>query len=315
MKNKVEEITVETEKFADITEILTFGDLVAFNCISNSELILVVAKKELDYRDETAHGSFSKTKTKEGQDYSVFRIYDGQVIKVADIDNEPYNIHDVQLLPEDRILLICARCRRRSSSEIEANGRVYSADGLLVDEIVLGDGIQDVKTNDSGEIWTSYFDEGIFGNFGWDDPLGKSGLVKWSEDGKALFEFEPISGLDYICDCYALNLESKNTIWAYYYTDFPLVRIKPGTIEDYWNVQISGSSSFAIYRNFALFSGGYDDKSCFHLVELGKDHKSKLIKNVRLTNINEIEWITSYGDSLFILSKSSIHKLSVHEVN
>lgn len=39
---------------------------------------------------------------------------------------------------------------------------------------------------EDGRIVTSYFDEGIFGNFGWDQPLGASGLVVWDEQGRVL---------------------------------------------------------------------------------------------------------------------------------
>ncbi|WP_176444820.1 hypothetical protein [Paenibacillus herberti] len=40
-------------------------------------------------------------------------------------------------------------------------------------EFLLGDGIQSVQVTDKGIIWTSYFDEGVFGNNGWDKPIGE----------------------------------------------------------------------------------------------------------------------------------------------
>ncbi|CAF3877049.1 unnamed protein product, partial [Rotaria sp. Silwood1] len=83
----------------------------------------------------------------------------------------------VELLPSDRFLRVSARCRRYDDGSKDYNGRIFDKAGNSLSQILLGDGIKKVQTDKDGFIWTSYFDEGIFGNFGWDDdPIGRFGL-------------------------------------------------------------------------------------------------------------------------------------------
>jgi hypothetical protein len=47
-----------------------------------------------------------------------------------------------------------------------------------------GDGIEHVQATSAGEIWVGFFDEGIYGNYGWGSgtqlPVGRTGLVRFS---------------------------------------------------------------------------------------------------------------------------------------
>lgn len=90
--------------------------------------------------------------------------------------------------------------------------------GNIIRQYCFGDGINDVIVLSDGRIVTSYFDEGVFGNYGWEQPLGASGLVVWSKDGSAVWEAD--RG---ICDCYAMNIDDSERLWYYYYTEFELV--------------------------------------------------------------------------------------------
>jgi len=92
------------------------------------------------------------------------------VLDVA-IECERFTIHDVQPLPNE-LLLACARSFYKGPDDFEKNGRIDTRDGEFLREILLGDGIQTVQAMSSGVIWTSYFDEGVFGNYGWTDPVG-----------------------------------------------------------------------------------------------------------------------------------------------
>ena len=65
----------------------------------------------------------------------------------------------------------------------------------------------------------SYFDEGIFGNYGWSEPIGQSGLIVFDENFNIKWESR-----DDICDCYAINLDDDGHIWYYYYDEFDLVK-------------------------------------------------------------------------------------------
>ena len=242
-------IELELQIKADVSDTLSTGELVAFNCTYDKEIILTVAKNPLDYRTSSkSKASFAKTRTQAGQNYCIFYTVNNDLIHLTNIENEPFNIHEVQFLTNNQILLVCCRSYYFGNNKFDLNGRIYSISGEYQKSILLGDGINNVRVTKKGTIWTSYFDEGIFGNYGWDNPVGASGLVAWNTDGDKIYSFNPSDGLEEICNCYAINLETENITWCYYYTDFPLVKINRGSIADYWNIPIGGSSCFAIFR-------------------------------------------------------------------
>src|SRR5262249_20886820 len=148
-----------------------------------------------------------------------------------------------------------------------------------------------VQATSRGVIWTSYFDEGVFGNYGWQNPVGASGLVGWDSAGKQLYEFQPDAGLDAICDCYALNVKSEEDVWLYYYTQFPLVRLHHREIASVWKMPQGGSDAFAVSTGHALFRGGYKDRDTYQLFDLGKEGNPNLLATVELQNENGIKLV------------------------
>jgi hypothetical protein len=79
-----------------------------------------------------------------------------------------------------------ARCRWRPEGP-DRNAVLYDADGQVVSEHVLGDGIAHVLATSTGQVWAGYFDEGIYGNYGWgradsEEPVGAYGIVRFSPD-------------------------------------------------------------------------------------------------------------------------------------
>lgn len=88
----------------------------------------------------------------------------------------------VQPLPGDRFLVVAARCRWRPEGP-DRNALVYGSDGAVVAEYTFGDGVEDVLTTPSGSAWVGYFDEGVFGNYGWGgpgpEPVGSCGLARF----------------------------------------------------------------------------------------------------------------------------------------
>ena len=72
---------------------------------------------------------------------------------------------------------------------------------------------------------TQLDDEGIFGNYGWHTPIGASGLTACNLNGDRIYDFNPSGDIEEFCDCYAINVETENITWCYYYTEFPLVKI------------------------------------------------------------------------------------------
>lgn len=302
----------DAREIADGTSVITQGEIVGFNCSIDADLLLAVALNPLNYRDDT--GSFAITKTERGQSYEIYLSSDGELCLLANIKDN-FNFHNLQLLNDRELLLVCARSHYRPENRSERNGRIYSTEGQFQKEILLGDGIQDVQADSNGVIWTSYFDEGIFGNYGWTHPIGQNGLIAWNSDGEKLYEYQPIESLEEMCDCYALNVVSNQESWCYYYTDFPLVKIKDRKIDGYWHIPIKGSSAFAIYGSFALFNNSYDeDDTLLHLLKLQDNHRAKEICQVRIENLENVDRVIGRRDSLYFLSDKKVFSISVQEV-
>ena len=181
----------------------------------------------------------------------------------------------VQVLPGERILVVAARCRWRPDGP-ERNAIVYAADGRVVTEQTLGDGIGHVLATGAGEVWVGYFDEGIYGNYGWGHdgapaPLGAPGLVRFSADLEPAWRYpshvdNPWGAID---DCYALNL-AGDTAWTCYYSDFSLVRIQDGTLTGWRNTLVHGATALAVDgTRVALFGGYGPDRDRLVLADLG----------------------------------------------
>ena len=194
-----------------------------------------------------------------------------QSVALAETTN---NYHSAQPLSGNEWLLTCHR-----AGSGKPNGVVYSDTGQPVRAFYLGDGIESVQTTPNGEaIWVSYFDEGACG----DGELEQNGLVCFDVGGTPTLRFSTLPHGDFavpdIADCYALNVASDSETWAYYYTDFPLVQIKNGTVASVRDgLKIAGSKAFAVFNNRALFGGGYNETDRLHLMNLRSDKLHKKI--------------------------------------
>ncbi len=292
--------------------------LVGFNLGPSGEILFLEALNALDREIvQAGWATFFKSKPEASQSYLLSAYsFEGEKIHSINIHEEPFNITEVQPT-QDGYLLVCPRCYRHSSSDIEKNGRVYDASGHLVREIVLGDGIEQVFVSKDHNVWVSYFDEGIFGNYGWDSPLGRAGLVEWSLDGIKHYEFEPSDGLEYMADCYSLNIDLNEDVWCYYYTEFPIVRIKDRAIADYWESPVQGASRFSVSFPYVLFVGGYADKGLFQLVMLHQDRKANIIRKFHLEDkqgaIIDPEQIAVRGENMAVFSGGRVYVSKLSE--
>lgn len=274
--------SIHLSPVATLAPLIGQGELVAFNVGHNGVAYLVVALKPLDDRLEQPGGwSSAKTVGDWPQTYRVIAVSGSEKVLDVTIESEPFNIHDIQPLPNE-LLLACARSSYNGPNDFEKNGRIYSRDGEFLREILLGDGLETVQATSKGVIWTSFSDEGVFGNHGWTDPVGASGLVAWSSDGNRVYDFQPRGGLDSIVDCYALNVVSDDDVWFYYYTDFALIRLHRREIDSVWKMPVRGSHAFAVSAGHALFQGGYDNQDNYLVFSLDSDSKPRLLAEIEL---------------------------------
>ena len=175
------------------------------------------------------------------------------------------NYHFIQPLGED-ILLLGARARRYRDGSTDMNAVIVDKNGGTLRSMCLGDGIESCAVTRDGRIITSYFDEGVFGNFGWDSPVGSCGLIVWDRMGEAVWKNKAYS----ICDCYAMNLDDQEHLWFYYYNEFNLVRTDFQSGDMVFKTRHDGMTAFLVAASGRglLTDGGYGNHSQFHYYEL-----------------------------------------------
>ena len=146
----------------------------------------------------------------------------------------------LDLLPDGEILVVGSRSQRFRDGTVEDNAHVFDPGGAHLRSFCLGDGIERIGVDSAGTIWVGYFDEGVFGNLGWDDPMGAAGLVRFDDHGHRLWGYQSPAGVGEVADCHALNVDARTT-WAYYYPDFPLVQISNGRVRAYTPTPVRGA--------------------------------------------------------------------------
>jgi hypothetical protein len=186
----------------------------------------------------------------------------------------------VQPMPGDRFLVAGARCRWRRDGP-DRNAVLHDADGQVVSEHVLGDGIGHVPATSTDQVWVGYFDEGIYGNYGWgqadsEEPVGAHGIVRFPPGLEPTWhypKYTEVGPWDAVSDCYALNVDDTCT-WSCYYSDFPVVRIRDDMVTG-WHNDIRGAIALAVASSRVALFGGYGpDYDRLALTELGTDQPS-----------------------------------------
>lgn len=232
-------------------------------------------------------------------DYKALCLYvnwlDGTIIneKLYNLGIHEMNFHFIQPIGDD-ILLLGARCLISSDGVAQKNVVIVDKMGKVIREFCVGDGIQDCIVTSEEQIITSYFDEGVFGNYGWGGkytPIGECGLIKWNSQGDILWKNENYD----IFDCYAMNLDNNENLWFYYYDEFELV--KTDFKHDIaYNIDIEGSSAFVFmeYGKYMLIDGGYDNHMKYKLAEISKD-KIKLLSDVDINCDKEAKQVMLYA--------------------
>lgn len=229
----IEKQTVVAPLLCDLTEELGkrfFHQL----CIGAKRDVLMLST--LKSLSVTAGRSRDKTQ------FRVHHWHNGE-LQEFDLPMTPQVYYFAQALGQ-YYLSVAARCVSQ-----EHNAFVFDAQGNLLRSWHVGDGIEDVQVAPNGQIWVSYFDEGVFSG----NPLSAQGLVCFDSQGKLPFEFlkdcpampEECDGM---ADCYALNVASNRDTWLCYYTKFPLVHLREFAFKDAFPPppEMIGSNAFAV---------------------------------------------------------------------
>jgi hypothetical protein len=251
------------EQRADFSPVIGKSKIIASSIAANGEAVLLTVAPEFEktaFEREERKGfaSFPFSKAKRHYPATFIRFHGRESLQKMELSEVEVAFPSVQPLPNGEVLVVGARCHYRDGDP-EKNAVVFNSDGKAVRRFVLGDGINSVQTTEEGVIWVSYFDEGVFGNYGWNQPMGASGLICFDFAGRILWEFKPPAGFDSICDCYALNV-AKKEVWTCYYTEYPLVKIDSAKRVRGWKNDVGGASALAVDGRRALLWGGYGEK-------------------------------------------------------
>ncbi len=231
------------------------------------------------------------------------------------IEGETFPYHFLQPLG-DELLLVGARSRYYGHDRYDLNAAVFGRDGAARRRFLVGDGVQSVQTTAGGLIWTSFFDEGVFGNYGWDRPVGESGLIAWDAEGIRVFTNSEAD----IADCYALNVVSDEEVWFYYYTNFKLCRLSGPAARpsvSFLDPRIAGSSIFATDGRRFLMDNGYQDRARYvllHTDEQGLSAQERLIVPMREEGEFGAGLRDARGDALLLFEGGKLYRVTLAEL-
>ena len=207
------------------------------------------------------------------------RIFKDDSIETVELKNVPLIPTEVDIFSDGTLLIVQGRCLK-DGNYIERNARRYNPNGQLIEAFTLGDGIEHVQIDETDTIWVSYFDEGIFGNFGWEKPMGSEGLIAYRKNGSKLWG----AGSYGIIDCYALNVVSSKEVYFYYYDDFFLVRLNE--MEETIRYRIEGDDTITQFM--------FDHKGLIGQVDLSTIMRFR-IRNRTITPKEKIQLIDESG--------------------
>ncbi len=277
--------------------------------------IWATARRSTEKATLTKGGAiFPKSKLATPTEHVVLCWKDNAVERLTVVDEETVFSY-VQPWPGGA-LLVGARCYWRATGA-EKNALAVTWSGKKLGRFTFGDGIEDVRATPNGTIWVSYFDEGVFGNYGWNDPgpapVGAAGLCSFKPDGEIDFRYDgDVAKTDSICDAYALNVAGDDDVWIYFYTEFSIVRICKQKYH-VWKTRLSGGHALAVSGNRALLYGDYQKPNLCRVLELGpkgtaKLHTSGTIVDENGAALKDVE-AQGVGQSLYLFANRSVFVL------
>jgi hypothetical protein len=169
----------------------------------------------------------------------------------------------------DGFLVVGARCRW-TSKHIDKNALRFDRSGQLVQEATLGDGIEHIATTPKGLTWVGYFDEGVFGNYGWDNPgpraIGRYGINCFNSNLQ-LIAHAPGK----IYDCYAMNVAGEAVYACPYSSDWSIRHLDSSGRETTWSNMTRGARHLIVSGNEVALIGGYEGPDRIPVDKLGDE--------------------------------------------
>jgi hypothetical protein len=161
----------------------------------------------------------------------------------------PEEVLFIQLIGVKDWVLIVRRDEEEQDFAVILNDK-----GKVRQKFVVGAGIAHCQVDKDDNIWISYFDEGVFGDF----AIGENGIVAFNVEGEVVFnqydEFVEKYNVPPIDDCYAMNVVDGE-VWLCYHSECPLVQLKDKKFHQLWEVEeyVGRPIGFALRGNDVLF--------------------------------------------------------------
>jgi len=135
---------------------------------------------------------------------------------------------------------------------------------------------------DSVTSISARFDEGVFGNYGWKVPVGRSGLVGWDALGSKIDSLEKDKEYS-IFECLALNGVADGGIWFFFSIDSKIGVRKEG-LTSYYSPEDIYFRTFAVNGETIVAHRGSGERALFELQREGNEYK--IVRKIELTKPN-----------------------------
>ncbi len=205
--------------------------------------------------------------------------------------------------------LLCARLSS-DSGKINENGIVIDRTGNVVERLVLGCCIEAMKTSINGNIWTCYFDEGVYS----DDPISQKGVGCFDRHGKHLYPDEYNGVFDYWC--YNINVEADDSVW-FSPSIAGLVKIENFMVKTISAEQRAGLGVFAIYGEHALWAPSYPNIAAvdFFVVSNLQTSKNKFYQAVDDNGqVIKHEYYAACGSRMYFVANHDVYVIDLKDV-
>ena len=298
--------TVTAVQQADLAEVTAGWNIINVTVGPGGEMLVLLLKQQPDYRATGLGASYAKPFADRPNQFRICRLQEGMKHTI-DLPETRENFHFLQPLDAGRWLLV----RARTVDQSDLNAHIYSAAGQHLSAFHTGNSVQDVQATKDGDIWVSFFDQGVCSN----DEMAQEGVLCLDDCGKISFTLASLPNVPYIADCYAMNVAYKNEVWLCYYTDFPLVRIRDKKLSHIWpDMPVAGSRAFAVTKDRVLFAGGYQERPFLFLVSLFP------VKAQQLQPVNnDSEVLTAFsafgrGSKLYLIEGTCVYMIDANDV-
>lgn len=263
------------------------ASIVASSVDANGNALLLIASRgdqaEATAKETRGIGIFPKSRSAFELAFSLV-VQSRACAKVTKLPAMDITFPYVDKFSDGGCVLVGARSSWRSKDDFDLNGALIERGAKTAKRVCFGDGIEDVGVDDADRIWISYFDEGVFGNFGWSHPgptgLGAGGVNCFDRTGELLWQHNREDATEHVDDCYAMNV-SPLGVWFYFYTAFKVARVTDDFSVEYFDTPVGGSHSFVTDGHRFVFSSQYREPvTTFHVTNF---YKGKLVHRRKLS--------------------------------